>query len=441
MDDLEVTVETEPELIEEAGPLSGATRAGIAVALHSRDLRLLFVGQVVSQIGDSFLLIAMLTLVRALTSSTLALALIAASIGLPPVIFGLFAGVLVDRWDRRIVMLVADIVRGVTVLALLFVHDARGLPIMLVVGFVMGSMGVLFLPARNALLPKMVPHEGLVAANLLVEGSQVAALVIGPALGGIFVAKFGAPTAIIADSLTFLFSAVCIFFMRVHSDVVEDKPLTSGQLRHELMEGLNVIRHSPLLVRLIGAGATNMLALGAVLVLGLVYFEAAFGVDPAGFGILLSILGIGMIVGGALVATPYSHARPDLFVGISMALLGASLIALPFMETLRTALAAIFVVGMSLIAARSVVGALIQMNVSNEKLGRVEAANNLVLGAAYNLGFLASGVLGAAIDTRVAFIMCGVVTLIAGFLAFRAIRHLPSPPPANGTAPEPGTAT
>ena len=177
MDDLEVAVETEPELLENESPLSGATRAGIAVALHSRDLRLLFIGQVVSQIGDSFLLIAMLTLVRSLTSSPVALALIAASIGLPPVIFGLFAGVFVDRWDRRLTMLVADIVRGVAVLALLFVQDARGLPIMLVVGFVMGTMGVLFLPARNALLPKMVPPEGLVAANLLVEGSQVACLV------------------------------------------------------------------------------------------------------------------------------------------------------------------------------------------------------------------------------------------------------------------------
>ncbi len=427
-------------MTEEEASLGSATRAGIAVALRSREMRLMWAGLVVSQIGDSFLLIAMLTIVRTLTTNPLAIAAIAASIGLPPVLFGLFAGVFVDRWDRRVVMLVSDIVRGVVVLGLLLVHDAQDLPIMLIVGFVMGTMGVLFMPARNAVLPQIVPQEGLVAANLLVEGSQVAALVIGPALGGIFVAEFGAPVAIMADATTFFFSAVCIFLMRIPKDNAEAKPLTTAQLRHELVEGLSVIRHSPLLIRLISAGATNMLALGAVLVLGVVYFESAFGVDPAGFGALLSILGIGMILGGALVATPYSHARPDLFVGISMALLGASLIALPFMETLRTALAAIFVVGMSLIAARSVVGALIQMNVSNEVLGRVEAANNLVLGAAYNLGFVFSGALGAAIDTRLAFVMCGALTLIAGVMAFRAIRHAPPTPPADGTAPDPAIA-
>lgn len=422
---------SEPETTEETVDLTspllspGAQRAGLRSALQSRDMRLLASGLAISQLGDSFLLVAMLVIARTLTTNPLAISALAASIGLPTVLFGLFAGVLIDRFDRRKVMLTSDVVRGVAVLLLLLVRDARDLPIMIVVGFVMGTAGVLFIPARNALLPRIVPAEGLVAANMIIEATQVAALVIGPALGGIFVTRLGAQAAILFDSATFFVSALCIFFLNTRHVRVHTEKLTSDQLRREMLEGLSTIRNRQLLWRLMLAGAASMLGLGAVIILGTVQLQEVYAIEASGIGALLSILGLGMVFGGAAVATPFAHHYPAPFVGVSMVLLGASLALFPFLGDFRLALAAIFVTGASLIAMRSIVSALMQMNVPDDRRGRVESANNVVIAASYNASLIATGALGIAISPSFLFPLAGAFVFSAGLLAYRSIRQLP----------------
>ncbi len=416
------TTEVSPEGVN-AG-LAELQRAGLAVALQGRDMKLLVAGQVISQVGDSFLLVAMLVIVRTLTSSPLALAGLAASIGLPTVLFGLFAGVMVDRFDRRLVMLVSDVIRGLVVLLLLLVRDARDVPLMMAVGFIMGTAGVLFIPARNAILPRIVAPSGLVAANMLIEATQVAALVAGPALGGLFVARVGAQIAIVFDSLTFFASGLTIFLMSVRHVNVHTEPLTSEQLRRDLFEGLLHIRRTPLLIRLMAAGSASMLALGAVIILGTVQLGEVYQVDASGIGVLLSVLGLGMVAGGALVALPYAHHHPAPMIGAGMSLLGISLAVFPFLPDFRLALVAIFVTGLSLIMSRSIVGALVQINVPNDLLGRVESAYNIMLAVAYNASIIATGALGVALDPRLIFIAAGAFVLVSGFLAWVAIRRV-----------------
>ncbi len=402
-------------------------RAGLRVALRSRDLRLLAAGLAVSQLGDSFLLVAMLIIARSLTTNPLAISLLAASIGLPTVLFGLFAGVLIDRFDRRKVMILSDIIRGVAVLFLLLVRDARDLPIMMIVGFIMGTAGVLFLPARNALLPRIVPAEGLVAANMLIEATQIAALVVGPALGGLFVTVLGPQAAIAFDSASFFVSATCIFLLSTRHVRMQTEKLTARQLRDEMMEGLRYIRRNDLLWRLMLAGAASMLGLGAVIILGTVQIQDVYNIQASGIGALLSVLGLGMVVGGAAVATPWAHIYPAPFVGVSMVLLGSSLALFPFLGDFRLALVAIFITGASLISLRSVVSALMQMNVPDDRRGRVESANNVVMAASYNASLIATGALGIAIAPSFLFPLAGAFVLAAGVLAFQSIRRLPSP--------------
>ncbi|MCW5849504.1 MAG: MFS transporter [Anaerolineae bacterium] len=410
-----------PREINPAAALGEVSRAGLRVALSGRDMRLLVFGQVVSQIGDSFLLVAMLIIVRQLTSSPLALAGLAASIGLPTVLFGLFGGVIVDRFDRRWAMLIADIVRGVVVLALLLVRDARGLPVVLAVGFIMGTAGVLFIPARNAVLPMLVAPAGLVAANMLIEATQVLALVIGPALGGLFVARFSPQAAIVFDSLTFFSSGVAIFLMSVRHVNVHTEPFTATELRTALFEGIQFVRSSPLILRLIAAGSASMLALGAVIILGTVQLQEEFQVDPSGIGGLLSVLGLGMVVGGALVALPIAYHHPAPFVGASMVGLALSLSVFPFLPDFRLALVAIFVTGLTLIASRSIIAALVQINTPNDRLGRVESAFNIMLAISYNASLIATGALGIAVNARLIFLAAGALALTSGYIAYQAL--------------------
>ncbi len=414
------------ESLVEAGPaseLAPITGAGLRVALQSRDLRLLWLGLVMSATGDSFLLVAMLTYLGSLTDSPLALAAFAASLGLPTLLFGLFAGVFVDRFDRRLTMLASDLVRAGAVLGLLFVNSIRDLPIAMLVAFVMGTAGVLFIPARNALLPRLVPPTGLVAANMLVESSQIISLVVGPALGGLFVARFGPHAAVLADSAGYCISALAIFLISVRHVKVDAEPLTAPQLRDEMVSGLRYVREQPLLLRLIAAGGASMLGLGAVIILGVSHVETVFGVDPADFGALLSILGLGMVVGGALAATPYAHRYPSAFVIGGMLTLAASLAVFPFLDHLNPVLFTVFGIGLGLIASRSVIAALIQMNVADDRRGRVESANNVTMAAAYNASFVATGLFGAVVGTQAAFLGAAIIVAVAGVLAFLAIRR------------------
>lgn len=414
------------ENLVEAGPaseLAPITSAGLRVALQSRDLRLLWLGLVMSATGDSFLLVAMLTYLGSLTDSPLALAAFAASLGLPTLLFGLSAGVFVDRFDRRLMMLASDLVRAGAVLGLLFVNSIRDLPIAMLVAFIMGTAGVLFIPARNALLPRLVPASGLVAANMLVESSQIISLVVGPALGGLFVARFGAHAAVLANSAGYCISAFAIFLLSVRHVKVDAEPLTTRQLRDEMVSGLRYVREHSLLLRLIAAGGASMLGLGAVIILGVSHVETVFGVDPTDFGALLSILGLGMVVGGALAATPYAHRYPSIFVIGGMLTLAASLAVFPFLDYLSMVRLAVFVIGLGLIASRSVIAALIQLNVADDRRGRVESANNVTMAAAYNVSFVATGLFGAVVGTQAAFVGAAAIIAVAGLLAFLAIRR------------------
>lgn len=406
-----------------AVPHGKADRAGLTVALQSRDLIFLTFGQVVSQMGDSFLLVSLLVLVRTLTTSPLTLAGLIVSAGLPTLLFGLFAGVVVDRFDRRMIMLLSDTFRGVIVLGFLLVTDASHLPLAMVINFFMGVAGVVFIPARAALMPHIVVPLGLVAANMLVESTQIISIVIGPALASYVIDQHGQSTAIIIDSMTFFLSAACIWQMSRRNIKLHDAPLNAQQLRHELLEGLSYIRRHHALLLLIAAASASQMGLGAVIILGTIHIQEVFGVSASGIGALLSILGMGMVLGGAIVATPYAQRHTNMFVLVSTVVVGISLTVFPFLPVYRLAVAAIFITGVGMIASRSVIAALTQMAVPTQKLGRVDAAGNMVISLAYNASLVATGALGLAVDRWVIFLLAGVLSVIAGVLAFRALQE------------------
>ena len=131
-------------------------RAAIVSALRNRNFCALWVGQLISQIGDNFLIVAILFVINALTNSPLAIGTMALVVTLPQLFLGLIGGVFVDRLDRKLVMIVSDVLRALAVLALLFVQRTDQLYILYIVSFVMVTVGLFFNPARNAVIPNIV---------------------------------------------------------------------------------------------------------------------------------------------------------------------------------------------------------------------------------------------------------------------------------------------
>ena len=219
----------------------------LTILRKRRDFRLLWLGQIIARLGDHFYWLALLITVNELTSSTLAMGFTTISLALPQLLLGLPAGVLVDRFDRRKVMIASDLLRGGLVLFCLLVGSREQVWIFYLVGFLMSAISVFFFPARQAVTPSLVAEEELLGANALLETSRTLAMLMGAAAAGFVIAYAGAKVAFILVSVSFLLSAVFLWAMHVPQMVQPTRSASLTNLWADLRQGLGFVRSSRLL--------------------------------------------------------------------------------------------------------------------------------------------------------------------------------------------------
>ncbi len=393
------------------------SRAAIAQAFRNRDFRALWIGQLLSQIGDNFVIVAVLFVISNLTSSPLAIGILALVATLPQVFLGLIGGVFVDRLDRKLVMIVSDIVRGLAVLALLFVHRADQLYILYIVSFVMVTVGLFFNPARNAVIPNIVSGEILLTANALIQASQIIAVILGASIAGLLIGWLGPDFAFVFDSFSFAVSAVTIVIMNIPPLNSKPSKTKSRVIWDQLVEGLLFIKNSFPLRHVMMTTAIATLGFGAIMVLGIVYLREKLGIGAEGFGFLYAFQGLGVVIGGAIIGRFASNAHSNRVVGSCMVILGMAIIAFAVAPSYSLVLVAVAIVGLSIVAARAALATLTQRLVPDEKRGRVESAVNMVIGASSGASMVLSGLLGNLIGVQVVFIAAGAITILSGIVA------------------------
>jgi predicted MFS family arabinose efflux permease len=398
-------------------------RATLRAALSNSNFRALWLGLLVSQVGDSFMLIATLQVIQQLTNSSIALGAMGMSIGLPMVVFGLIAGVFVDRLDRRVAMIVADTVRGLVVLILLTVDAPSEIWVFFVVGFIMGTMGIFFAPARNAVLPNIVGADLLLPANTLVQGTQVVSMAVGPTLAGLIIGLFGTDFAFTFNAMTFFASAVAISTIDITHQRADYQDVSFDVVWAQLKEGLNFIRRSRVITNVSVTAGVAMLGLGSIIVLGVQYLSEELGVGTTGFGFLVSVLGVGMVIGGILVGNYASDLPTSAVVGGGMGMLGLALLGFALAPDYALVLVLAFVIGACMVAARAAIAALLQAIVPDDKRGRVESAVNTIISAATTLSMGLAGFFGELLGIRLVFALAGSVTLLAAAMAYYTLRE------------------
>ena len=179
-------------MTESAAPAASAPATLSARAvLRLPNYRRLWLGQLVSEAGDGLTNLALLLLVNSITGSTAAIAAMAICLAIPPLTIGLFAGAYVDRADRRRIMLASDLLRAIVVLGFVLVGSADRLWLLFLFAFVQSSIGTFFAPARGAVIPKVVPSEGLLAANSVAQATRVIAGIVGAGLAGLIIGLAG----------------------------------------------------------------------------------------------------------------------------------------------------------------------------------------------------------------------------------------------------------
>ena len=202
------------EALDREGGFGGGNIFG---PLRHRDFRLLWLGMTVSLLGDGIFLVAMAWQVYALSNAPTALSIVGIAMTLPQIVFLLVGGALSDRFDRRLVMLVADAVRGtaIALLAALAITGALELVEMVAIVAVYGAATAFFSPAFDAIVPEVLPSAELARANSLDQFIRPVALrMVGPALGGVLVAALGPGSAFALDALSFALSGAALLAMR-----------------------------------------------------------------------------------------------------------------------------------------------------------------------------------------------------------------------------------
>jgi len=186
----------------------------ISLLRTNRDFRLLFFGQTISQLGDWFNWVAVSALLLDLTGSARAVAWLLIVQFLQMALVGPMAGVVVDRFNRRTIMIAADLIRGTLILRLLFVRDAHYVWIAYVVMSLLAAATAFFEPARTATIPNVTSADELMPANALASATWSAMLAVGASIGGVVTAVFGRDIAFVIDAVSFYASAAFILQTR-----------------------------------------------------------------------------------------------------------------------------------------------------------------------------------------------------------------------------------
>ncbi|HEC34739.1 MAG TPA: MFS transporter [Chloroflexi bacterium] len=392
--------------------------------LRQRDFALLWAGQLLSQVGDQCLLIAAITLITDLSASPLAILVPAISMALPQVFFGLLGGVVADRWSRKWVMVISDLLRALLVLTVLLVQTTGQLWILYLAAGGLALVGTFFYPARNAAIPNLVPNGLLLAANGLIQGSYIIALILGPTVAGAAVELWGMKAAILFDSGTFLVSAAAILAMHIPS-VSNRLPNLAVQrsMWHDMRTGLTFIRRSRPLRRVLYVTSVATLGIGAVVLLAIPHLKARLGAGGLEYGGAMSMLGIGSVMGGLVVTRLSRRLSTNSIIGGMLVVAGAAIITFAYTSHYTVVLVSVMMLGLCIVIARGALDTITQTLAPDEIRGRVQAAVNLVVVAGTALAEGLSAFLGHFLGVQTVFVAAGVITAVAGVASVYALRE------------------
>jgi len=263
--------------------------------------RSLWTGQIVSEIGDNFNTIAVLGLAMSTGGGGGVVSSIFVARGIAIVSAGPIAGVLLDRMDRRRMMILSDLVRSVVALGFLFCLTDHRPVLISAMSFLLMFASPFFTSGRAAILPTIADKEELHTANSLTQTTQWVALSVGTILGGAAIAKFGYLWAILFNAASFLFSAISISRMHVPSGF-RSQQVKEHALRpwHEYAEGLRYIRSNRMILGITLLSIGWALGGGAAQVLFSLFGELVFHRGAEGVGLIWGFAGIGLLIGGAL---------------------------------------------------------------------------------------------------------------------------------------------
>jgi MFS family permease len=378
---------------------------------RNRDFQALLASQGVSALGDAVSFTALPLLVLALTGSGLAMGIVGALQGIPDLGFGVLAGALADRTDRRRMMFLADVGRT-CLTALIPLSVVFGGPTMLVVVLVAAPMSILralFLAGYTASVPAVVGRSEIARANSILEGTYSFGYIIGPALAGLLSGLIGPGRTLAVDAVSFALSAAALAAMRVDLRAPTDRPRTS--IVADVREGVQfILNHRLLRSMILFWGLVSVLTAPLVTALT-VHVTRDLGDGDTILGLLLTAYGIGTAIGSfATARLSRGHVGPLLLGGTGA--LGAMFLVVSMMTSIAGLLGVALVAGaaqgvvlVTYITARTA-------HSPEQLLGRVGSTARVISLGLQPLGMLAGGALIDLTNGSMTIAVIGVSLLV-----------------------------
>jgi len=385
---------------------------------ENRNYRYTWSGQVVSEIGDHFNNVAVFSLALAVTHSGMVVTGVMLARAIPAVMAGPLAGVVLDRLDRKRIMIISDLIRAVVALGFILAVSRKDTWLLYLLSALLMFASPFFTSGRSSILPTIASKEELHTANSLTQTTQWTTLTLGAYLGGASVMQFGYKWAFAFNALSFLFSAACISRLHVPggSFRAQREGLTENEVVrpwHEYMEGLRYMRGSPLIlgIALLAVGWAS--GGGAAQILFSLFGELVFHRGPAGIGSLWASAGVGLLIGGAFahwLGKRISFAGYKRTIGICYVIHGGAYVVFSQMPTFGLA---ILFLGISrgAIAVSSVMNiSQLLRHVSDEFRGRVFATIETLSWSMMMLSMMGAGIASQTWSPRAIGAVSGILS-------------------------------
>ncbi len=291
----------------------------------------LFIGQFISNIGSQFSYMALQFLIFDLTGDLVMMAVLAITEAVPMILIGPFAGVMIDRYNRKYIMAIANGLQAVVILLIpitsVFTGSTR-IGAILILAFLNSAFARFFFPARGASIPKLIENkDDLFGANSLSAGAYQTSALIGPMFAGIIIGLYGYQIPFVIDSFTFIFSSLCILWISVPLKVTERSK--QGPIQ-DLVDGARYIRGFLPILYLLVIFSVLMFAGGATLFLIVPFLEIEFGLASRGprefvFGLFSALsAGVGMLF-AVYLSRKKQLRRPITLITYSLVIAGIML--------------------------------------------------------------------------------------------------------------------
>lgn len=373
---------------------------------------LLWQGQFVSVFGDAIYDIALSFFVLEITGSTAVMGIIMAFVTIPRVIIGPLAGVVVDNYSRKKLIILADVIRGMSVLIVAYAASKGCLEIWMLMGvaIIFGICTSIFNPAIEAVFPDIVLPENMIKTNSIYQMGTIGATVLGQSFGGTLYMMLGAPIIFLLNGISYLFSAVTEGFIKIPRAKGKEEKVT---LFDDFKEGIKFILSKEGLVRTIASSFFINFLFGMIRVLIIPWFTNSSHLGMSKYGVLNAAQSIGLVVGMIILSRINIKTQDKYNVYVSSLLLFVVTIGLAaLLNEYILVLIFFFLAFVFQIIFNTILNTTIMIRTPVEKRGKISATKTTLCMAISPVGNFIGGVLCEFYEARLLIIGNTIVALV-----------------------------